>query len=179
MMSDGAAWSGRVGESTSGAFERLYLAERGALLGVGLAMTGRLDVAEDLVQEAFLSAHRHWDRVSTLDRPGAWLRHVLINLATSRGRRLLVEARGLARLGHRRDREQELPEDFSDFWGAVRRLPRRQAQVVALYYFEDRSTAHVAEILGIAEGTVRALLAQARKTLADRLSNDHEDEHHD
>ncbi len=172
-----ASWPGAA--AAPGLFEHLYLVERGGLLGLGLALTGRLDVAEDLVQETFMRAHRHWDHVAVLDRPGAWLRRVLINLATSRGRRLVVEARGLALMGHRREGQQELPEDSSDFWRLVRGLPRRQSQVVALYYFEDRSTASVAEILGVAEGTVRALLAQARATLAHRLSLDNEETPHE
>jgi RNA polymerase sigma-70 factor, ECF subfamily len=51
----------------------------------------------------------------------------------------------------------------------VRALPPRQAQAVALYYLEDRSIRQTAVALDCAEGTVRAHLAKARRTLARRL----------
>jgi RNA polymerase sigma-70 factor, ECF subfamily len=51
----------------------------------------------------------------------------------------------------------------------VRALPQRQAQAVALYYLEDRSIAQTAVVLDCAEGTVRAHLVKARRTLARRL----------
>jgi len=48
----------------------------------------------------------------------------------------------------------------------MRNLPRRQAQTVALFYLEDRSTEEIAAILGCAESTVRVHLHRARSTLA-------------
>ena len=62
------------------------------------------------------------------------------------------------------------------FWAAVRTLPRRQQAVVALHYLEDRSVADVAQVLGIAEGTVKAHLHKARAALADRLAIDPEED---
>ena len=62
------------------------------------------------------------------------------------GAQARFEAKALVRLslGER----PELPEisaDGSEFWDAVRSLPRRQAQVVALFYLEDRPVADIAE----------------------------------
>ena len=53
-----------------------------------------------------------------------------------------------------------------EFWAAVRRLPRRQAQAVVLYCGDDMPTDEVAGVMRCAEGTVRALLHQARTGLA-------------
>jgi hypothetical protein len=64
--------------------------------------------AEELAQETFLRCHRHWSRVAGYDKPGAWLRRVMVNLTTSRGRRLVREARALARLGSRPSSTPEL-----------------------------------------------------------------------
>ena len=55
------------------------------------------------------------------------------------------------------------------FWAEVRMLPRRQTEVIALYYIEDLSTTEIADTLEIADGTVRALLTQARERLARQL----------
>ena len=55
------------------------------------------------------------------------------------------------------------------FWSEVRRLPRRQAQVVALFYGYDMSVADVAATLEIATGTAKTHLHRGRQTLATRL----------
>ena len=52
------------------------------------------------------------------------------------------------------------------FWEAVRRLPKRQAQCVALHYLEDRPIAEIAALLEIAEATVRGYLHHGRAALA-------------
>jgi RNA polymerase sigma-70 factor (sigma-E family) len=164
-------------EPDQATFEQIYRVEYRPLVLLAFSLTGNRAVAEDLVQEALLRLHKRWSRVVTYDRPGAWLRRVVLHLACSRARRVAAEARALTRLGRERPPQPALPDDVSEFWAAVRRLPRRQAQVLALYYGEDRSVADVAGILGCAEGTVRAHLHQGRQALAARLGvEDHEEE---
>ncbi len=52
----------------------------------------------------------------------------------------------------------EMPSQDTGFWNAVRALPRRQAQVVALFYVDDVPVTEIAEVLGItaAPGLMRA-----------------------
>ena len=66
---------------------------------------------------------------------------------------------------------RQLPAEDAEVWRAVRRLPKRQAQVVALYYAADCSVAEVAEVLGLAEGTVKAQLHRGRQALAGWLAS--------
>ena len=66
------------------------------------------------------------------------------------------------------------PHD-ADFWRAVRSLPRRQAQAIALYYLEDLSVAEVARVLGTAEGTVRKHLFEGRKKVVRLLRLEEDD----
>src|SRR5437660_2674663 len=91
-----------VGVSDAGGFEAVYAAEYRPLLRLAFALTGQWGTAEDLTQEAFLRLHQRWARVSRYERPGAWLRRVLLNLATSWRRRLAAEAGTLARMGRQR-----------------------------------------------------------------------------
>jgi RNA polymerase sigma factor (sigma-70 family) len=153
-----------------GSFEHFYLEEYSRVVKLAYALSGSRTGAEDIAQEAFLRAYRDWDRVRSYEHQAAWVRRVAANLATSGLRRRLVEARALARLAARREPSLDpLPAENADFWRAVRALPQRQAQAVALYYLEDRSIAQTAVALGCAEGTIRAHLAKARRTLARRL----------
>jgi RNA polymerase sigma-70 factor, ECF subfamily len=151
-------------------FEDFYRKDYQSVVGLAYALSGSRWLAEDLTQEAFLAAHRHWPRVSAYDQPGAWVRRVVANLSVSAFRRRVVEAKALARLdrGERTGLPELRPEDAL-FWEAVRSLPRRQSQAVALYYLEDLPVAEVAAILDMAPGTVKKHLFDGRRELARRL----------
>ncbi|MFN2525827.1 MAG: RNA polymerase sigma factor [Actinomycetota bacterium] len=125
-------------------------------------VVGDRESARDVTQEAFIRLFRHWKRVSTYDRPEAWVRHVAVRLGIQ-----LV----------RRRRLQELltpiaePEHIVDpvIWDvqqAVKELPAMQRATVALFYFEDRPSAEIARILDCSESTVRVHLHKARRKLA-------------
>jgi RNA polymerase sigma factor (sigma-70 family) len=151
-------------------FEEVYLREFPRVFALAYALSGSRWAAEDISQDAFVVAHQQWGRVGGFDDPGAWVRRVAANLAVSAVRRRLAEARALVRLAGRREPSYaDLPAEDGDFWRAVRQLPRRQAQVVALVALEDLSTAEVASTLGCSQRTAQAHLQKARATLAARL----------
>ncbi len=85
-----------VGSSET--FEKFYEREFPAVVGLAYALSGNRSGAEDLAQEAFLIAHRDWDRVGTYARPDVWVRRVVANLSVSVFRRRAVEAKTLARM---------------------------------------------------------------------------------
>ena len=163
-VDSGLGWVVRV-ES----FDAFYAREYSSLVAMAFALTGSRAHAEDVAQEAMLTAYRRWDDVSRLDVPAAWVRRVCANTATSLVRRRVVEARALVRLRSRPVVVAELDETDGAFWSEVRRLPRRQAQCVALRYVYGCSVADIAGILGCAEGTVKSQLWNARARLAERL----------
>ena len=152
------------------AFEDFYRREYVSVVGLAYALSGSRSGAEDLAQEAFLAAHRNWQTIGAYQRPGAWVRRVVANLSVSAFRRRIAEAKALARaaFGERTDLP-DLGAADPDFWSAVRSLPRRQAQVVALFYLEDLPISDVAQILKMTPGTVKRHLHNGRQTLARRL----------
>jgi RNA polymerase sigma-70 factor (ECF subfamily) len=152
------------------AFEDFYVREYPAVVGLAYALSGSRWGSEDLAQEAFLAAHRDWGRIGSYQHPAAWVRRVVANLAVSAFRRRVAETKALARIAlGRGEAVPDLAAADPEFWAAVRALPRRQAQVVALFYLEDRAIADVAEILDMTLGTVKRHLYDARQTLARRL----------
>jgi RNA polymerase sigma-70 factor (ECF subfamily) len=157
-------------------FEEFYKREFLSVVGLAYALSGSRSGAEDIAQEAFLVAHRDWDRVGSYDRPEVWVRRVVTNLSISVFRRRVVEAKTLARmaLGYT-PALPELSADDAEFWRTVRSLPRRQAQVIALHYLEDRPVVEIAQILGTAEGTVKKHLYDGRQALARRLELEEDD----
>ena len=155
-------------------FEDFYMREYFAVVGLAYALSGSRWVAEDLAQEAFIAAHRDWDRISRYDRPGAWVRRVVANLSVSVFRRRVAEAKALARIAFGQAAMPDLAAGDPEFWAAIRALPRRQAQVVALHYLEDRSIAEISEILTVTAGTVKRHLHDGRRSLALRLRSEEE-----
>jgi len=58
-------------------FDAFYAAEFPRMVDIAYALSGSRLAAEDLAQDAMIAAHKQWDRVGTLDRPGAWVRRVV------------------------------------------------------------------------------------------------------
>ncbi len=148
-------------------FEVFYRREYSRCVGLAYVLSGSRSGAEDLTQDAFLEAHRRWVEVGAYENPEAWVRRVISNRAVSRYRRRLAEAKALARMV--RGEHSSIPElanDTEEVWDAVRGLPRRQAQAIALTYLEGLSLEEVAAVLGISVPTVGTHLQRARKALA-------------
>lgn len=154
-------------ESTG--FDSFYESEYRSVLGLAYVLSGRPGVAEDLTQDAFTEAHRRWADISLYDKPGAWVRRVLVNKASSRTRRMISETKALTRVGSRRAEVAELHERSEEIWAAVRALPTRQAQAVALRYWDDMSLGQIAEILDCGQETVKTHLKRGRATLARKI----------
>ena len=100
---------------------------------------------------------------------------MVANLVASAFRRRLAEARALVRLAARWDPTQATDPADVDFWRAVRALPRRQAQTIALFYLEDWATVEISRVLGCTEATVRGHLYKGRQARASRLGDQDEE----
>lgn len=124
-------------------------------------------LAED-VQEAFYRLLKHWRSVSAYELPEAWVRRVAIRIAIKEIRRESARAE--------KERRQVVPryDDLPDpdVVRAVRELSPMQRSAVALFYWEDRPVAEVAEILEVSEATVKQHLFRARHRLAELLSEE-------
>jgi RNA polymerase sigma factor (sigma-70 family) len=156
-------------DSESLSFDDFYRREHRHVLGLAFVLTGNQWVAEDTAQDAFTAAFRHWRSIVAYDSPGAWIRRVTCNRAASVLRRRVREAKALMRLVGRTQTFIELDEGDEAFWQAVRGLPPRQAQAVALYYLEDYSVRQISEVLDCSEGTVKTHLSRAREAIARQL----------
>lgn len=122
--------------------------------------------ADDVVQEALVRAWRRWSTYD--DQRGAplpWLLAIVADRAR-RHRRRASRPAALADVA-----TPPAPSDL-DLERAVARLSERQRRAVDLYYFADLDVATVAEVMGCAEGTVRATLHQARARLRELIGDD-------
>jgi RNA polymerase sigma factor (sigma-70 family) len=157
------------------AFDDLYRTDWHPVVALGWSLTGSRAAGEELAQDAFLDAYRRWDHVGRLDRPGAWVRRAVANRAVSLRRHLRVVETGTAHLETAARVAQAAADDpppAADpvFWAAVRDLPERQAQTIALHYLEDMAIEDIAALLDMRASTVRVHLSRARRTLARTLT---------
>lgn len=158
---------GRVGPAAARdeAHERAEVVFRlhyGPLAGWIRRMTGDDHVAHDIAAEAFVRLLARWDRV---DEPRAYLYTTALNLIRDRWRRAERERTALHR-DRPRVEDATTPAAAPELRMLVESLPRRQQQVIVLHYFADLSVDQVARTLGIAPGTVKRDLFEARAALA-------------
>ncbi len=154
-------------------FEDFYAREYGRIVALAYALTGDRGTAEDASQDAFLAAHREWERIRDYDAPGAWVRRVVVNRSRTRFRRRGREAAALARVAAMRPTGPDPDDDGSEvFWRAVRTLPPKVARCIVLHYVEDLDAGQIAELLGISASTVRVHLHRGRQRLAASLGVD-------
>ncbi|MBG0564671.1 SigE family RNA polymerase sigma factor [Actinoplanes aureus] len=119
------------------------------------ALCGDWHTADDLVQLTFVKLFPRWARVRD-GQIDAYVRRILVNTFLSHTRKSRWE-KVVADVPDRPAPEVERHEDLGQ---ALRRLPAQQRAVVVLRHLEDLSIAEVAELLQVAEGTVKSQSAR-------------------
>lgn len=154
------------------AFEALYEAERPRLVRMAFLMTGQLDLAQDLTQEAFTRAAVRWSRISKYDQPDAWLRLVVARLAI----RARTSASRISAVAPPERSTLDPPLPDPELVAALNALPSVQRWCVVLHHVEDQSVADIARQLRLPEGTVRSHLHRGRSALASMLQEGSRDD---
>ena len=173
----GASWDADT------ALEELYAAHWRRLVRLSVLLLRDRGEAEEVVQDAFVATHRHWSRLRDPDKALAYLRQAVVN----RSRSALRHRGVVERHAMRESRPAASPSSDSPGVAAGRReavltalraLPTRQREVLALRYYLDLSEAQIAEALGISRGAVKAHASRGSATLrvllADQLHDDGE-----
>lgn len=164
-----------VGETSAGredaeAFTAWLRPHWPAMYRLAVRETGRSN-ADDVLQEAVLRAWRYRSSFDpTRGTPQAWLLRIVADRAAHLPSRSPA-AVNLPQVGWSVRGAAAVTDVVADLDldRAVQALPERQRRAVSLYYFLDLSVAAVAEVMGCADGTVRATLAAARTNLRRQL----------
>jgi RNA polymerase sigma-70 factor, ECF subfamily len=151
-------------------FEDFYAAVFDRLVGQLYLVTGNLQDAEDVVQEALTRAAVRWSRLRRYSVPEAWVRRVAMNLASDGFRRVRRRLAVAVRLRADLESQQPVPAELPGLTEALRALPMAQRKAVVLHHLLDLPVDQVAVELGVPVGTVKSRLARARGALATRLA---------
>jgi RNA polymerase sigma-70 factor (ECF subfamily) len=163
----------RAAEGDEEAFRRLVRELYPTLRRWALARTGDPDDADEVVQHTLIRMHRNLHRFSGRSKLTTWLYRILSNIATDLER---AQRARRATPVHALDDDIEAgtPDPLRSLHAGVlsdavrsfmESLPPRQRQVLELVDHQGRSATEVAEMLGIAPGSVRASLFKARRSV--------------
>lgn len=160
-------------------------------------IVGNKTDAEDIAQEVFLRAFKHYDSISQSETAGGWLkvvtRNLSINHLTRYRNRWKLFTDQFTRRGKGEDVEYfSLPEDEAGaldlenidrkeiIGQALRALPEKQRLPLVLYHFESMSYLEIARSLRISLSKVKTDIYRGRRTLKKILSItlDYSDENH-
>lgn len=139
-------------------FDAFYSASYRRIVGQVFALLGDLHEAEDVTQDAFAKVHLAWGRIREPEKALAYVRSAVLNGARSRMRHLHVVDRHRPEPG--RDTQSAEAgalsgEEHREVIAALRALPVRQRECLALRYYLGLSEAEIAETLGISAGSVK------------------------
>jgi RNA polymerase sigma-70 factor (ECF subfamily) len=161
------------------AWEPLVHAHQEAVFRLCYLLLGDPDEAEDVAQETFLRAWRHLRRFDVTRPLRPWLLSIASNLTSNRRRSAGRYVSALMRAFRREPASSTSLEEKStqqmeagDLWKAVQNLSVSDQQIIYLRYFLELSIAEAAQVLDVAEGTVKSRLSRALERLRGIIQQD-------
>lgn len=134
--------------------------------------------AEDLFQETWAKAIRHFEKYDKTKAFDKWLFSICVNTYKNNlklgfnKRRVTFSSEEESQLFFNSipDKSNYTRDDYAELHKTIESLPKKQKVVLILRYFRDLSVSEVADILNIPEGTVKSRLHQAKKTIRRRMN---------
>jgi RNA polymerase sigma-70 factor (ECF subfamily) len=177
VHTDDAHWVLQCRAGDANAFEPLVRRYQNAAYAVALTHLRRRPDAQDLVQEAFITAYCKLHQLTAPAAFGSWLRAIVLSQCREwlrRGAHRSAHAapvdeaeRGIDEASAVAHRRQETNQDM---WQAIDRLPEPYRVVVLLHYISGFSYEEIAAFLETPVSTVRGRLQQSRIRLKKLLS---------
>jgi RNA polymerase sigma-70 factor, ECF subfamily len=168
-----------------GEFSELYRTHLRDVYSYSYYRTGNHHDAEDLTEQTFLQAYRHFDRAQRESdgRPlRPWLIRIAHNLAANyyrdRSRRPQTQLEDAAVISAPHDTETivEGREELEDVLAGVAALPEDRREALIMRFALDMDNKEIARALGRSEGATKVLLHRAIKQLGERLKEERGDE---
>ena len=173
-LSDAELLRRHVDGDGGAAFGELFRRHRDRMYAVALRTTANRELAADAVQDAFISAFRRADAFRGEAAVTTWLHRIVVNACLDRLRREKATAvRRAGDLG-----ELDLPdlhdrhasvETRLDVREALALLPEGQRMALVLVDMHGLPVAEAAQVLGVAEGTVKSRCFRGREAMAELL----------
>lgn len=138
------------------------------LLRFATALTCDPHLAQDVVQEVLVRVQHRWARIGPMSARDLYVRRMIINEYLSWRRRKAAIAATHSTLDALGTPTADPATGYAErdaMRTQIARLPRKQRAALLLRYYEDRTDAEIAEVLGCSTGTVRSHISRALSTL--------------
>ena len=128
-----------------------------ALLRFAYLLTGDSHLAEDLVQEALVRAHRRWSSIVHEDGPEPYVRKAILRQYLSWRRKKSAGELPVADVPDSAsvDELESRVVQADEMWGVLGTLSRMQRAVMILRYYEDLPDGDIGRLLNCSPATVR------------------------
>ncbi len=151
------------------AFGELFRRHKDRMWAVALRTCGDRELASDCLQDAFLAAFRRADSFRGDSAVTTWLHRIVVNACLDRLRRRKPTSQlPEYDLADRHD-EHASTEVRIDIRNALAALPEGQRMALVLIDMQGLSVVEAAEILEVAEGTIKSRCARGRAAMAELL----------
>jgi RNA polymerase sigma factor (sigma-70 family) len=156
------------------AYYRLYKLYNRSMFNVAYRMVNDEDDAEDVLQEAFISAFNHLASYRGDSTFGAWLKRIVVNKAINqiqkkKWERIPEDDRWDVKEEEQPDMLEGFPFTVEKVRSAIEALPDGYRMVLSLYLLEGYDHSEIAEIMGITESTSKSQFNRAKKKLKEIL----------
>jgi RNA polymerase sigma factor (sigma-70 family) len=141
--------------------EALYRREYVGLVRLAFTIVGTNAEAEEIVQDSFVEISR---RLDDLERPGAYLRTVVVNGCRAALRRRRLDWQ------HESPRPPELTPEAESLWDLLEQLPERQRLAVVLRFYGGFRASEIGAMFGAPASTVRSDLRRALAAMRKELT---------
>jgi RNA polymerase sigma-70 factor (sigma-E family) len=155
-------------DSDFGPLAKLYEEHAGSAYRLACVLTGDADLAEDLVQDAFVKLIGRFAHLRRPESFDAYLRRTIVNLSYGVLRRRRLEHACLSRECTLATRSMNgLPdvEERDELWDRLHRIAPRQRAALVLRSYEDLSEEQAAEVLGCSDQSVKSLVARGLRAM--------------
>ncbi len=140
-----------------------------AMFNVALRITNNQAEAEDVLQEAFLSAFHHIQEYKGTSTFGSWLKKIVVNQALAALRKRRNEWVSLDNTDFAEEEQDTLSEEMEfqveTIRKAIQYLPDGYRIILSLYLLEGYDHQEIASILHISESTSKSQYSRARRKL--------------
>ncbi len=154
------------------AIRQLYEQYVQAMYNTCIRMLGNKHDAEDVVQEAFISAFNNLQRFDENNHFGAWLKRIVINKAIDflrTTKRNFIDVDEVAIAANDDNEPDNINIDFTELNKHIQTLPEKARVVFNLYLLEGYRHKEIAEMLNISESTSKSQYTRAKQLLKQKI----------
>jgi len=162
------------------AYDELYRAAGKKALWTAYLLAGRMNIAEDIVQEVFFQCFRNIRKLKKPELFQVWFNSILVRTCwhmVSKEKKkpvLSFEAENLTELKSEEDVLEKVESHHINniIREAVNSLKPSMRSTVVLYYYNNLTLSEIAKVLGCFQGTVKSRLHYAKKVLRKELKKE-------